>query len=110
MLGTNSPKNHLPDDDGVGFLAEVSNVISVADIGFGNLEDVLLDGGQAGKKCGNPAACNLFRSPTRYEDHYKAAGFDILSLANNHARDFKEDGRSSMPAVAARGIPQRSRR
>jgi len=105
MLGTDYPENHLPDDDGVSFLANVSNVISAADIGFGNLEGVLLDGGSPGKKCSNPAACYLFRSPTRYADHFKAAGFDVLSLANNHARDFDEQGRdSSMLAIAARGM------
>jgi poly-gamma-glutamate capsule biosynthesis protein CapA/YwtB (metallophosphatase superfamily) len=105
MLGTDYPENHLPDDDGISFLADVTDVISAADISVGNLEGVLVDGGQPGKKCSNPAACYLFRSPTRYADHYKAAGFDVLSLANNHARDFREEGRTStMRALAARGI------
>ncbi len=105
MIGTDYPQNHLPDDDGVGFLNEVAPILSTADIAFGNLEGVLIDGGEPGKKCGNPAACYLFRSPTRYADHYKSAGFDVLSLANNHARDFDEDGRSSsMQAITARGM------
>ena len=105
MIGTNYPQNHLPDDDGTSFLADVTAVISAADIAFGNLEGVLLDGGTPGKQCSNPQACYLFRSPTRYADHYKRAGFDVLSLANNHARDFDEEGRSSsMEAIAARGM------
>lgn len=105
MLGTDYPQNHLPDDDGVGFLADVTAVISAADIAFGNLEGVLVDGGEPGKKCSNPKACYLFRSPTRYAEHFKNAGFDILSLANNHARDFDEEGRSSsMDAIAAWGM------
>ncbi len=105
MIGTDFPKNHLPDDDGVSFLAHVTATISAADIGFGNLEGVLMDGGTPAKKCSNPAACYLFRSPTRYADHYKAAGFDVMSLANNHARDFGEEGRdSSMQALQERGI------
>jgi len=105
MIGTDYPQNHLPDDDGDGFLQDVTAVLSAADIAFGNLEGVLLDGGTPGKKCGNPDACYLFRSPTRYADHYKRAGFDVLSLANNHARDFGEEGRSSsMAAIAARGM------
>lgn len=105
MIGTDYPYNHLPDDDGVGFLGEVAPILSAADIAFGNLEGVLLDGGEPGKKCSNPAACYLFRSPTRYADHFNAAGFDVLSLANNHARDFDEEGRSSsMQAIAARGM------
>jgi len=105
MIGTDYPQNHLPDDDGVSFLQDVTDVISGADIAFGNLEGVLLDGGTPGKKCSNPQACYLFRSPTRYADHYKRAGFDVLSLANNHARDFDEEGRSSsMEAIATRGM------
>jgi hypothetical protein len=105
MLGTDYPENHLPDDDGVSFLAAVTPVLSSADIAFGNLEGVLVDGGEPGKKCSNPNACYLFRSPTRYADYYRDAGFDVISLANNHARDFGEEGRTStMSALAAAGI------
>ncbi len=110
MIGTDYPLNHLPDDDAVGFLADVTATISAADIAFGNLEGVLIDGGEPGKTCKNPAACYLFRSPTRYADHYRRAGFDVLSLANNHARDFTEQGRSSsMDAIAARGMQHSGR-
>ena len=95
MIGTDFPKNHLPDDDGVGFLADVAPFLRAADIAFGNLEGVLIDGGKPAKKCSNPNACYLFRSPTRYATHYRNAGFDVMSLANNHARDFGEEGRDS---------------
>jgi len=105
MLGTDYPENHLPDDDGVSFLAAVTPLLSAADITFGNLEGVLVDGGEPGKKCSNPNACYLFRSPSRYIEHFKAAGFDVLSLANNHARDFGEEGRlASMQTIAAAGL------
>ncbi len=105
MLGTNYPQNHLPDDDGAGFLAAVTPLLESADLAFGNLEGVLVDGGEPGKKCSNPKACYLFRSPTRYARHFKRAGFDVLSLANNHARDFGEDGRTAtMRALDAVGI------
>lgn len=105
MIGTNYPENHLPDDDGVGFFAAVAPILSGADIAFGNLEGVLIDGGEPGKKCSNPDACYLFRSPTQYAELYRKAGFDVLSLANNHARDFGEEGRtSSMEAIAASGM------
>ena len=95
MIGTDFPENHLPDDDGVGFLAGVAPWLWSADVAFGNLEGVLVDGGEPGKKCSNPKACYLFRSPSRYAYHYRAAGFDVLSLANNHARDFGEEGRTA---------------
>lgn len=105
MLGTDYPENHLPDDDGVSFLADVTPALEAADITFGNLEGVLVDGGEPGKKCSNPNACYLFRSPSRYVDHYKKAGFDVMSLANNHARDFGEAGRlASMQTLANAGI------
>jgi hypothetical protein len=105
MIGTDYPRNHLPDDDGVSFFADVTEALSSTDITFGNLEGVLLDGGEPVKKCGNPDACYLFRSPTRYAKHYEAAGFDVLSLANNHARDFGAEGwDSSMQALAEVGI------
>ncbi len=105
MIGTDYPKNHLPDDDGVSFLADVTPFLEAADIAFGNLEGVLMDGGEPAKKCSNPNACYLFRSPTRYAEHYRNAGFDVLSLANNHARDFGEEGRdSSARALLDAGI------
>lgn len=105
MIGTDYPQNHLPDDDGLSFLADVTPYLAAADLAFGNLEGVLMDGGEPAKKCSNPGACYLFRSPTRYVEHYRNAGFDVLSLANNHARDFGEEGRtSSMEAIAAAGM------
>ena len=61
MLGTDFPDNHLPDDDGVSFLTAVTPYLSSADLTFGNLEGVLVDGGEPAKKCSNPSACYLFR-------------------------------------------------
>jgi poly-gamma-glutamate capsule biosynthesis protein CapA/YwtB (metallophosphatase superfamily) len=105
MLGTDFPKDTLPVDDGRGLLAEVAPMLRVADIAFGNLEGVLMDGGEPVKKCQDPKVCFLFRSPARYAQTLKDAGFDVLSLANNHARDFGEAGRSSsMAALDAAGI------
>jgi poly-gamma-glutamate capsule biosynthesis protein CapA/YwtB (metallophosphatase superfamily) len=105
MLGTDYPENHLPDDDGVSFLTAVASTLQRADITFGNLEEVLMDGGEPRKECENPDWCYLFRSPSRYARYLKEAGFDVVSLANNHARDFGEEGRSAtMAALDAAGI------
>jgi poly-gamma-glutamate capsule biosynthesis protein CapA/YwtB (metallophosphatase superfamily) len=110
MLGTDYPENHLPDDDGAGFLAEVAPALSAADLTFGNLEGVLADQADPVKQCANLNACYLFRSPTRYARHFRDAGFDALSLANNHARDFGEEGRSaSMMALREFGIAHSGR-
>jgi poly-gamma-glutamate capsule biosynthesis protein CapA/YwtB (metallophosphatase superfamily) len=105
MMGTDFPENILPDDDGVGFLEAVTPILSAPDVTFGNLEGVLMDGGEPVKQCKNPKICFLFRTPTRYAAYLQRAGFDVMSLANNHARDFGEEGRgSSMAALDAVGI------
>ena len=105
MLGTDFPEHRLADDDGASLLAAPAPLIKAADIGFGNLEGVLMDGGEPVKKCSDPSACYLFRSPTRYAAHLADAGFTVMSLANNHARDFGEEGRdASMSALQASGI------
>jgi len=105
MLGTDFPENILPDDDGMAFFDAVTPVLSKPDVTFGNLEGVLQDGGEPVKQCKDKRICFLFRTPARYAAYFKVAGFDVLSLANNHARDFGEVGRSSsMAALDSVGI------
>ncbi len=105
MLGTDFPQNRLAPDDGAGYLAAAAPLLQAADIAFGNLEGVLMQGGEPAKQCKDPAACYLFRSPPHYAKHLAAAGFDVMSLANNHARDFDEAGRdASMAALDTAGI------
>jgi poly-gamma-glutamate capsule biosynthesis protein CapA/YwtB (metallophosphatase superfamily) len=105
MPGTDFPENILPDDDGLSFFDAVAPTLSAPDVAFGNFEGVLLDGGEPVKQCKDKRICFLFRTPTRYATYLKHAGFDVMSLANNHARDFGEDGRSSsMAALEAVGI------
>ncbi len=100
MLGSTSiNETFLPPNDGRDMLKEASPILSAADIAFGNLEGPLIDGGVSEKcgvpKPGQPIRCFAFRSPTRYGKLLKEAGFDILSVANNHASDFGAEGRSS---------------
>jgi poly-gamma-glutamate capsule biosynthesis protein CapA/YwtB (metallophosphatase superfamily) len=105
MLGTNFPDDRRAPNDGAELLKEITPVLKSADITFGNLEGVLLEGGEAAKKCKKRSACYVFRSPPHYARYLKDAGFDVLSLANNHARDFGEEGRSaSMKALADAGL------
>lgn len=110
MLGTDHPTDRLPPDDGRAQLAQVRELLRDADITFGNLEGALADGLPPVKVCQDPAACYLFRTPTRFAAAFADAGFDVLSLANNHARDFGEEGRSSsMAALDALGIAHSGR-
>lgn len=110
MLGTDFPEDRTPPDDGRGLLAPVAHWLTDADLTFGNVEGVLMDGGEPEKTCDNPSLCYLFRSPARYAFTLRDAGFDVASLANNHARDFGEAGRSaSMRALDAAGIAHTGR-
>ncbi|MEO0422656.1 MAG: CapA family protein [Pseudomonadota bacterium] len=96
MLGTDYPENTLDDDDAAGYLAGVTPRLRAADVAFGNYEGALLDGGEPEKIC--TGRCYFFRSPTRYAQLLADAGYDLISLANNHARDFGDDGLASSQA------------
>ncbi|MDQ4120097.1 MAG: CapA family protein [Acidobacteriota bacterium] len=131
MLASTFPDDsRMPPKDGAELLAEVTPVLSAADIAFGNLEGPLIDTGVS-EKCpqffapqkvgeakeeakieptptpepppanalpAKPAkkfTCFAFQVPTRYGKYLKEAGFDVLSVANNHASDFGDAGRAS---------------
>ena len=95
MMGTNYPEDRLPTDDGKFLLKDVIPVLRNADVTFGNLEGTLLDEGGVPKKCSNPKVCYAFRSPVRYVNNLVDAGFDMVSLANNHAGDMGDPGRDT---------------
>jgi hypothetical protein len=95
MMGTNYPEDRLPPDDGAFLMKDVEAILNDADITFGNLEGTLLDSGGTAKKCKDPKVCYAFRTPVRYVNNLVNAGFDIMSLANNHAGDMGEEGRKS---------------
>ena len=96
MLGSPFPnETRMPPNDGADLLKEVTPILEKADIAFGNLEGPMTDGGIS-EKCGTGRAnCFAFRMPTRYGKYLKEAGFDVMSLANNHAGDFGDSGRDS---------------
>lgn len=111
MLGTDFPDDRLAPNDGADYLSNVAPILRAADITIGNLEGTLLAGGTPAKSCSNPASCFLFRSPPHYAGYLSDAGFDVLSLANNHARDFGEEGRSAtMLTLDAYGLHHSGRR
>lgn len=105
MMGTNYPEDRLPPDDGKFLLRDVASVLRNADVTFGNLEGTLLNEGGTPKKCSNPKVCYAFRSPVRYVKNLVDAGFDMVSLANNHAGDMGHEGRdTTMTALINAGI------
>jgi hypothetical protein len=96
MIGTNFPSPiYLPPQDGAAMLEPVKELLQDADVTFGNLEGTLLDSGGKVKSCKDTTICYAFRSPTRYGKYFQEAGFDIVSLANNHSGDFGPEGRMS---------------
>lgn len=100
MLGSPFPKDdRMPPNDGADILKAVTPILSATDIAFGNLEGPMTDGGISEKckppKPAQPVRCFAFRMPTRYGKYLKEAGFDVMSLANNHALDFGTAGSES---------------
>ncbi|MFN3840299.1 MAG: CapA family protein [Cyclobacteriaceae bacterium] len=95
MMGTTYPEPVLPANNGRHLMEEVESILRDADVTTGNLEGVLLDEGGTPKTCRDPKVCYVFKSPTRYVQNLVNAGFDVMSLANNHAGDFGETGRKS---------------
>lgn len=99
MASTFPNESRMPPNDGADLFKDVTPILSSADIAFGNLEGPIVDGGTSVKCRPGSTRCFAFRTPTRYGRYFKAAGFDMLSVANNHAGDFGEPGRVSTQRV-----------
>ncbi|MCB9957960.1 MAG: CapA family protein [Rhodospirillaceae bacterium] len=108
MIGTNFPDDYTPPElapgDGADAILDAAMlaVLRDADLTLGNFEGVLFDGTGAHKTCGNPTQCYVFRSPEYYADVLADAGFDGVTLANNHSGDFLEAGRAATRAALDR--------
>ncbi|WP_081909460.1 CapA family protein [Aureispira sp. CCB-QB1] len=99
MMGTDYPNTRtLPPKDGATLFKDVQQYLEPFDLTFGNLEGVIGRGGVA-KSCNQPQYCYTFRMPAHYTNHLKKAGFDVVSIANNHANDFGAGGRKASAAV-----------
>lgn len=108
MMGSNYPNDYgLPANDGLQLMKEVEPILKNADVTFGNLEGVLLDKGGYTKTCRDPKVCYVFRTPEKYVQNLVNAGFDVMSLANNHSGDFSDFGKkSSIKTLEDAGILQ----
>jgi len=93
MMGTTYPENVLPPHDGTGIFDNVKGEFKGSDIVFGNLEGALIDEGKT-TKCDESTSgnCYAFKTPTRYVKYLRDAGFNVMSIANNHSSDFGFEG------------------
>ena len=97
MLGTNFPSNIYlpPNKDANALLSNVKQELINADLTVGNLEGCFSDTAPLVKRCKDSTKCYAFRMPERYIHPLKDAGFDVLTIANNHSGDFGNLGRNT---------------
>jgi poly-gamma-glutamate synthesis protein (capsule biosynthesis protein) len=91
-------------DDPEAAFGPISRVLTAADVAVVNLETAVTTGGTPEPKQFH------FRAPARAYQAVRAAGIDVVSLANNHALDYGRDGladtlrhaaQADMPVVGA---------
>lgn len=88
--GTNYPQNKLHPQSKVLFQG-VKPILKGADFLFGNFESTLTNYPYSPKGVGGRLIV-AFRTPPTYTKLLKDAGFDIMSVANNHSFDFSYHG------------------
>ena len=97
MLGSILPDSSYcpPGDEAAHLLDEVRPCFQASDVVFCNVEGSFADTTLGAKECGDPRFCYTFGMPTRYAAYFKEAGFNLVSVANNHSGDFNEYGRAN---------------
>jgi hypothetical protein len=96
MLGTAYPnRSFLPKYNSFYLFKPLYPYLKNADVSFGNLEGTLTDDLSEVKNCYTNGRCYFFAMPTASAVSLKNAGFNMLSLANNHINDFGSIGRKS---------------
>lgn len=97
MLGTNFPSvSYLPpNNDCYPLLKGVVDTLKNADLTIGNLEGCFSDTAPLVKRCKDSTKCYAFRMPLHFAPCLKNAGFDVLTIANNHSGDFGDLGRQT---------------
>ncbi len=86
MIFDRKVKSLVQSAGGLEPLEEVAAQLAAADVAVGNLESPMSDGGTR-----NTAKDVTFRGDPRGVEGLVAAGFDFLSLANNHVLDYGAD-------------------
>lgn len=100
MIFDRKVKTLISTAGGAAPLAAVAKHLSAADVTIGNLESSLSSGGVK-----NAAKDVTFRGDPRGIEGLTSAGFDLLSMANNHVLDYGADALAdTVAALDAKGI------
>lgn len=99
----------VPSSD-VGYnltaLNNVSDTLGSVDLMMGNLEGTFAQKGLASKCIYISSMCHAFAGDPSFADTLKAAGFDFVSLVNNHSLDYGTEGLQATEAQLDRvGLP-----
>lgn len=93
MLGSSYPdQSKLPPDSAKQSFKAAEKYFANADVVFGNLEGTLLDSGKPNSSKKKMDRAFLFQMPTHYGKVFRDAGFNLVSIANNHITDFGVKG------------------
>ena len=92
MVGSSYPSPSLlpPESEG-NILQYAMPLLKKTDLRIGNLECAVSDNAPLYKDC-TGSQCYAFRTPYKYAQWYKDAGFDYMNIANNHSFDFGMPG------------------
>lgn len=85
--GVDFPSRRLPPNGGRHLFDAVRPALGAADLVLGNFESTLTTHPHAAKDVRRPHVY-AFRTPPSFADILRMAGFDVLSVANNHSMDF----------------------
>ena len=87
-------------------LSFVTPDLQQPDLMIGNLEGTFAQEHRTSKCFYIPTRCHAFRGDESFADALKVAGFDFVSLINNHSYDYGQDGLTDTLAILdARSIP-----
>lgn len=96
MLGSTTPTKILPSGNGEIFAKSIGAHLEGADITFGNLEGVFVNGEFEPQKCSeasrNAKRCYEFGMPQNLVQALKDMHFTVMSMDNNHNSDYGNAG------------------
>ncbi len=99
MLGTDYPERKLPPDGGRYLFDDAAPIMQSADVAVGNLEGVIAGDIPPRSKPSKQLKSYFFRMPLSMAHLLRDAGYDFLSMANNHVFDFMAQGEMSTRRV-----------